>query len=120
MRLTDGIQYVKGIGEARAKLFARLGIRTVSDLIYHLPRACEDRSEIKQIAELTDGETVCVNGSLAQGVRSFRGRNRVHITQTAVSDGSGIMRVTWFNAPYMAANLTKSSSFTFYGTAAYK
>ena len=120
MRLTDGIQYVKGIGEARAKLFARLGIRTVSDLIYHLPRACEDRSEIKQIAELMDGETVCVSGSLAQGVRSFRGRNRVHITQTAVSDGSGIMRVTWFNAPYMAANLTKSSSFTFYGTAAYK
>ena len=63
MRLTDGIQYVKGIGEARAKLFARLGIRTVSDLIYHLPRACEDRSEIKQIAELTDGETVCVSGA---------------------------------------------------------
>lgn len=120
MRLTDGIQYVKGIGEARAKLFARLGIRTVSDLIYHLPRACEDRSEIKQIAELMDGETVCVSGSLAQGVRSFRGRNRVHITQTAVSDGSGIIRVTWFNAPYMAANLTKGSSFTFYGTAAYK
>ena len=60
MKLNDNIQYLKGIGEARAKLFARLGITTVRDLLFHLPRGIEDRSETKAISELCDGETVCV------------------------------------------------------------
>lgn len=120
MKLNDNIQYIKGIGEARAKLFARLGIKTVSELLYHLPRGCEDRSVIKPISELIDGETVCVRASLTQGVKAYRARSRMHITQTAVSDGSGILRVTWFNAPYMSSVLAGSESFTFFGTAAYK
>ena len=118
MKLTDDIRYIKGIGTARAALFARMGIRCAEDLLFHLPRTWEDRSQIKKIDELTDGETVCVCGSLAQPVRSFRARNRVTVTQTAVSDGSGIMRVTWFNSPYISAYLKEGAEFTFFGKAA--
>ena len=37
-QLTDGVQYLKGIGPAKAKLFEALGIRTIGDLLYHYPR----------------------------------------------------------------------------------
>ena len=39
MKLSDSIKYVKGIGEARARLFEKLGIFTVSDMLFHLPRS---------------------------------------------------------------------------------
>lgn len=120
MKSNDNIKYIKGIGEARAKLFNRLGIYTAGDLLYHLPRGYEDRSEIRNISELMDGDTVCVRGCLAQGVKSYRARNRVTVTQTAVSDGTGIMRVTWFNSPYISATLKQGAEFTFYGKAVYK
>lgn len=120
MKLTDNIKYIKGIGEARAKLFQRLGIYTAEDLLWHLPRGYEDRSHIMKISELIDGDCVCVRASLAQGVRAYRARNRVSVTQTAVSDGTGIMRVTWFNAPYISAVLKQGAEFTFYGKVTYK
>ena len=88
MKLNDNIKYIKGVGETRAKQFNRLGIYTAENLLYHLPRGYEDRSQIKKIDELMDGDFVCVCGSLAQGVKSYRTRNRISVTQTAVSDGT--------------------------------
>lgn len=120
MKPETSIQYIKGIGEARAKSFARLGISTVRDLLYHFPRGLEDRSEIKPISELMDGETVCVRGSLAGDVKTYRARGRKSVTQARISDGSSIMRITWFNAPYISETLHKSPEFTFYGKVAYK
>ena len=45
-QLTDGVQYLKGIGPAKAKLFEALGIRTIGDLLYHYPRTYEDRTTV--------------------------------------------------------------------------
>ena len=81
MKLSDSIKYVKGIGEARARLFEKLGIFTVSDMLFHLPRSLEDRSETKKISELIDGETVCVRAAVASGIKTYRARNRVTVTQ---------------------------------------
>lgn len=120
MKLNDSIQYLKGIGEARAKLFSRLGIRTIRDLLYHLPRTYEDRSQIKNISDLMDGDFVCISGRLADEIKSYRTRSRLSVTQTSISDGTGIMRVVWFNAPYISATLKEGADFTFYGKAIYK
>lgn len=120
MKLTDSIQFVKGIGETRAKLFSKLGIYTVQDLLFHLPRMLEDRTEVKPISELSDGETVCVKASPASEVKSYRSRGRLSVTQLTVSDGENIMKLTWFNAPYVAKTLKSGSEFTFFGKAEYK
>ncbi len=120
MKLEDNIQFIKGVGEKRAKVFEKLGIRTVSDLLYHLPRDYEDRSEIKDICELIDGETVCIKGRLTASPRSFRSRNRLIVTQTTVSDGTGIMKITWFNSQFIENQLKGEGEFVFYGTATYK
>ena len=114
------VQFIKGIGEARAKAFSRLGIYTVRDLLLHFPRALEDRSQIKPISQLMDGETVCVRGQLASEVRVYRPRRGKSVTQTQISDGNSLMRVTWFNAPYIAQTLQNADTFIFYGKATYK
>ncbi len=120
MKMEDSIQYIKGVGEKRAKIFERLGIKTVSDLLYHLPRDYEDRSAVKDICDLIDGETVCVVGRLTASPRTFKSRGRLTVTQTSVSDGTGIMRITWFNAKYIENQLHGEGEFVFYGTAVYK
>lgn len=120
MKPDTPIQFIKGIGEARAKAFARLGINTVQDLLFHFPRSLEDRSEVKAISDLMDGETVCVCGQLASEVKTYRARGRKSVTQARISDGSSIMRLSWFNAPYIASTLKCGGEFTFYGKAVFK
>jgi len=120
MKPDTSIQYLKGIGEARANLFAKLGIKTVRDLVFHFPRGLEDRREFKAISDLSDGETVCVCGIIASEVKSYRARGRKAITRTTVSDGTSIMQLTWFNAPYISSTLKRGMEFTFYGKAVYK
>ncbi len=120
MKPDTPIQFIKGIGEARAKAFSRLGINTVQDLLFHFPRSLEDRSEVKAISDLMDGETVCVCGQLASEVKTYRARGRKAVTQARISDGSSIMRVSWFNAPYIASTLKSGGEFIFYGKAVLK
>lgn len=120
MKLKDDIKYVKGIGETRAKLFKKLGIFTVSDLLFHLPRMLENRSEIKLISELCDGESVCVSGSVASGIKTYRTRNRMTVTQTMISDGENMMKLTWFNAPFIKNTLSKDGEFVFFGRAIFR
>ncbi len=120
LKLNDSIQYIKGVGEKRAKAFEKLGIKTVSDLLYHLPRDYEDRSEIKDICDLIEGETVCVKARLTASPRSFKSRNRLMVTSTTVSDGTGIMKITWFNAGFVENQLRGDKELIFYGTVSYR
>lgn len=109
------IRYLKGIGEKRAELFNKLGVFSVGDLVRYYPRAYEDRSDIRHICDVEEGESVCVRAVLAGGIRSFRARNGKTVVQTRVSDGTGILNLTWFNAPYVAKALQGAQSFCFFG-----
>ena len=115
----DDIKYLKGIGEKRALLFHKLGIFTVRDLLYHLPRDYEDRSSVKKINELVGDERVCVKGSLVSGIRNFRARSGVKVTQTAVGDDTGVIKLTWFNADYVKNTLSPDEEFIFFGKVTY-
>lgn len=97
--LYDSVQYAKGVGPQRLKLLDRLGIRTVNDLLYFLPRDYEDRSVITPIAKLRVGEraTICARVLSAEKFRSGRGRG---MAQAEVGDGSGVLTCKWFDARY--------------------
>ena len=120
MKFNDSIQYVKGIGEKRARLFNKLDIFNVSDLLNYYPRDYEDRSQIKDIDDLIDGETVCIKGTVAQLKRTFKAKNGAKITQAVVSDGKSLITVTWFNSPFVENTLSKGGEFTFFGKVQYK
>lgn len=120
MKPQDDVKFIKGVGEKRAKSFLKLGIKTASDLLYHLPRDYEDRTEVKNICDLIEGENICVCGRLLAAPRTFKSRNRLSVTTTSVSDGTGIMKLTWFNAKYIENELSRGGEFIFFGTVSYK
>lgn len=55
--LNTDIRYIKGVGEARAKAFEKLGVFTLGDLIAYYPRRWEDRSQLYPIRDLPEGST---------------------------------------------------------------
>ena len=98
--LSISARYVKGVGPSKMGLLNRLGIETVEDLLYCLPRRYEDRSRIKRVAEVKPGgfETIKVKVLTFGDRTTKRGMN---IFQLAVGDSTGVMHATWFNQPYM-------------------
>ena len=100
------IQYIKGVGEKRAALFARLGIETVDDFIRFYPRAYKDWSDIRSIGEVQPGETVCIKATCIQEINAFTSpKSGVKIFSSRVSDNKNTMEITIFNNPYAAAKL---------------
>jgi ATP-dependent DNA helicase RecG len=105
MKLDDSIQYIKGVGPKRAKLFARLKVHTIEDACLFLPRRYEDRSHIKPISQLQIGATETIIGEIKQaGVVTTRRRGR-RIFEVTVGDGNGIITAKWFhfNTRYMTS-----------------
>jgi len=98
------VQYLKGVGPNRARLLRRLGIETALDLVHHYPSDYRHRGVEKPLAEVREHERVVTRGRLldVQNRRTRRGRSMV---VAVVGDGSARLRLTWFNAPYMADRL---------------
>ena len=101
------VQYARGVGPARAPLLERLGIRTVGDLLYHLPRRLDDRSHLHPIHDLRHGTADTVQGVIGQ-LRQFRPRRRrgLVITRASIVDETGVLHAVWYNQPYLARQLT--------------
>jgi ATP-dependent DNA helicase RecG len=91
------VEQVAGVGPVTRDALLAAGIRTVADLLQHLPRAYQDRSTAARIADLKPGDEAVVFGTV-QGVRSGRGR-RMRFVEVAVADGSGTLLATWFRPP---------------------
>ena len=97
--LLTEVQYLKGVGPARAASLARLGIRTVEDLLHHYPRRLEDRSQLQPIGTVVEGEVVTVGGTV--GDVSFRRmRGRLSLTSVLIYDDSGSLELAFWNQPF--------------------
>jgi ATP-dependent DNA helicase RecG len=97
--LQDSVQYAKGVGPQRLKLLNRLGVHTVRDLLYFLPRGYEDRRRITPIARLREGERATVRARVLSA-ETFRARGGRAMARVEVEDDSGALTCTWFNARY--------------------
>ncbi len=95
------VQYLKGVGPARAKLFENLGVRTVEDLLYFFPRRYEDRSKLTPIDQLKPGEVYTISGEILDkdGRRTFY--NKKHVFEAEVGDDQSRVHCVWFNQPYL-------------------
>ncbi len=109
------IRYLKGVGEKRAELFAKKGINTVEDLLYYFPRSHEDRSEMKEIADCGEGETVCVSVTVFSPVRDVRVRKNMLISTMIVSDRTGALNVVWYNNRYVKGQFMTGDEYILYG-----
>ena len=62
--LQDSVQYVKGVGPARAKLLERMGIQTIEDLLHYFPRDYLDRSVLTPIGMLVEDRQATFRGKV--------------------------------------------------------
>ena len=114
--LNRPLQFLKGVGETRAALFKRLDIYTVGDAITHYPRDYEDRSRLKKLAELQDGEQCSFEGIIASKIIESRPRKGLLVSRVSITDGTGLINATWFNQPYLKNSVKTGDKFIFYGT----
>lgn len=98
--LLQPIQYLNGIGPKRSKIIGRLGIKTVSDLLYYFPRDYNDFSKIQKIAEAKTGAGITIQGTI-NGIQNRVARMGKAILEVFVSDETGAIAATWFNQPFL-------------------
>ena len=113
--MSKDIRYLKGVGEKRAALFEKKGIRTVEDLLYYFPRSHEDRSEMKEIADCAEGETVCVSVTVFSPVSDVRVRRNLLVSTMIVSDQTGALNVVWYNNKYVKGQFFTGDEYILYG-----
>ncbi|HUU14000.1 MAG TPA: ATP-dependent DNA helicase RecG [Terriglobia bacterium] len=103
LTLASEVKYLKGVGPARAEIFASRGIRTIEDLLYYTPFRYEDRTRLARIRDLVPGQTTTILATvLTCGLT--RTRRGLYIFDLAARDASGMIRCKWFNAAYLEKN----------------
>lgn len=94
--LRTPIQFVKGIGPKRAEALRSVGVETLEDLLYHIPRRYLDRSTICTIGEVPSGREVTVVGRVASFSRVPSVRGGKERLEMLLEDGTGVLRCIWF------------------------
>ena len=99
--LNASLTVLQGVGPRNAKKLEKLGLYTLEDVLYNFPRRYDDYSQLKPIKSLWYGEQVTVIGTVQSVTgRPIRG-GKSHITEVIISDGTGGLRLSWFNQPWL-------------------
>ena len=115
--LDTPIQFCPSVGPKRASLFAKLGIYSIYDLFWHLPRAYEDYHTLTEIKQVKPGQTATITGvvSLVEN-RIPKTRTKVKsILKAVVDDASGSLTAIWFNQPYLAGKVKQGVRLLLHG-----
>ena len=115
--LNTDIRYIKGVGEARAKSLAKLGITDLRSLLSYFPRAYDDRRAYKKIAGLIPGENACVCAVIAGEPRLSRIRKGLDLIKLRAVDETGALELTYFNQSYLKNTLHTGDAYVFFGRA---
>jgi ATP-dependent DNA helicase RecG len=103
IRLSMPVQYLKGVGPARAEKFAKLGVQTAWDLLEYYPRDWAFAPEATRINRLKVGETATVVGLVES--TDYQPYRKPAIFEGVLSDDTGICRIMWFHGGYLRGQL---------------
>ncbi len=103
IKRTTPVQYLKGVGPARAEVFARLGVRTVTDLLEFYPRDWVFAPEPVKISQMQQGKQVTIVGLIeSTDYQSFR---NPPIFEVIIADETAPCRMVWFHGGYLRNRL---------------
>jgi ATP-dependent DNA helicase RecG len=100
LRLDSDVQYVKGVGPRRASLLASRNIRTVENLLLHIPKSYQDRASFVPLSALRMGQDAAVHGRVYRS-RVIQTRTRGRILDVILTDGSSFAHAKWFHGGYL-------------------
>lgn len=98
--LSKDVQYLKGVGPRRSSQLRRLGIETVFDLLWHVPRSYFNRGNLHEIGKLQDGENANIRGTV-MGTEARRSRRGMSLFKALIRDDTGLITAVWFNQPHL-------------------
>lgn len=105
MNFSTPIEEIPKVGPQYQKKLKKLGIKNVKDLLFHFPHRYEDFSNFVPISKARLGETISVKGKILSIENTRTWKKRMNLTQAIVEDGSGAIKVIWFNQPFLTNTL---------------
>lgn len=116
VNLEEPVMHIKGIGPKISTIMNSINIFTAGDLLTHFPRAYEDRSIIKPINALKDGETASVVGEISLLDRDRYTSTGKHVTRIILKNETGFLVGVWYNQKFIRKNFKLGEKYLFYGT----
>jgi len=114
--LESPVTALAGVRKTKAAAYERLGIRTLSDLLHHYPRAYENRGDIKTLFEASmRGEKCAVVLTIATDVKRQMIRRGMTLLKLRAYDESGTAEITFFNQDFLRDKFPLGSTFRFFG-----
>ncbi len=115
--LDASVEQLPNVGPLNAKRLAKLGIKTVRDLLLTLPFGFETYGGPTEIATLEPGTQATVVGIVTSVTAKITRNRRMKLTEAVLGDGSGgKLRIAWFNQMYLAKQLHKGDRIAVAGT----
>ena len=111
----DSITNLKGIGPAKARLFNKLGLYTIGDLLEYFPRGYKDKSEITKIRDIRPDESYTVRVHAAGKAQEGRTKSRLIITKLTVFDDTGRLNAVWFNNRFIKNAFSEGDELLMHG-----
>ncbi len=112
----DPVTRLPGIGKSAAERFEKLGVTTAGDAALFFPRRFRDFTDVRRISEVEpDGLPKTVVGTVLSAGQMRYGR-RVRGSEAVINDGSGSLRIVWFNMPWVARGLKEGEELAVSGT----
>src|SRR3989454_131818 len=100
LRLDSDVQYVKGVGPRRSTLLGSRNVRTVEDLLLHIPKSYQDRANFVSLSSLRIGQDAAVHAKVYRS-RVIQTRTRGRILDVILTDGSSFVHAKWFHGAYL-------------------
>ncbi len=99
-KLTQPIQFLKGVGPHRAQLLEKLGLRTAADLLFFFPRSYQDFTTLHQITELEAEQLASIVG-VVEDIDQVISGNGKHVLYVLIKQGAQHLRGVWFNQAFL-------------------
>jgi ATP-dependent DNA helicase RecG len=113
--LEASVTVLDGVGPKNAERLSKLDIHNLGDMLYHLPRRYDDYSQLKTINRLKFGDELTVLGTVqSTSVRKLYGGKR-QLVEVIINDGTGALRVNWFNQPWILKSLKQGDQIVLAG-----
>jgi len=114
MKLSYPVTKLPLVGSYYAQKLQKLGIRTVKDLLYHVPNRYLDYRNLSKIKDLKPGETATCKGEIVFFKNQYtRTGKKMQIAK--IADSTGEITVVWFNQPFLSKTIIKGENYSFSG-----
>jgi ATP-dependent DNA helicase RecG len=98
--LTQPVQFLKGVGPARAELLEKLNLRNAADVLFFFPRSYQDFTSLHNINELANEQLANVVGTVVD-VDQHTAQSGAHICYVLIQQGKHYLRGVWFNQSFL-------------------